>query len=422
MNLSFTAVFFLSFVVVGAIPAVNANIVNDVVTTVSSSSSDLLNWMTEHLLVDDDDDDVKLYAPQFFTWMNEHSKTYATKEETKLRFQIWKDNDAFIEAHNSKQPPSSYSVGHNPFSDLTHDEYRKMNKLGEYSPGLVTPVVRQQQQQQSKSSDDDENVILATTTKKATLRSSRRRRRTAEDAATIPDAVDWVEKGAIVPVKNQGMCGSCWAFSAIVAIEGAHYLDTGNLTSLSEQELVDCDKTDLGCGGGLMDNAFLFDENSTGLCSEQEYPYVMHRHWLQGCLADKDKDGHCTPVNHTRVETFYDVDNTVDALVAAIAQQPVSVAIEADQQSFQFYKSGVYDDPECGEMLDHGVAAVGYGTLEDDGNGNGPQEYFKVRNSWGPSWGDEGYILMSRSIQQNVNGTCGILGFASVPKLRDDFD
>jgi len=323
--------------------------------------------------------------------MDDHSKTYDTKEETKLRFQIWKENNAFIEAHNSKQPPPSYILGHNHFSDLTVDEYRELNKLGEYSPGVMTAVDRQK----SYAADDD-----------ATAAAKLRRR-----VVSVPDAVDWVEDGAVVPVKNQGICGSCWAFSAIVAIEGAHFLDTGNLTSLSEQELIDCDKLDMGCGGGLMDNAFLFDENSTGICSEKDYPYVMHRHWLTGCGSEK---GECTPVNHTRVKTFYDVQVSVDALVAAIAKQPVSVAIEADQQSFMLYKSGVFDDPTCGDDLDHGVAAVGYGTTDDG------KDYFKVRNSWGTMWGDEGYILMSRSTKHNVNGTCGILGFASVPKLRED--
>ena len=155
--------------------------------------------------------------------------------------------------------------------------------------------------------------------------------------------------------------------------QGAHYLDTGNLTSLSEQELIDCDHTDLGCGGGLMDNAFLFDENATGICSEEDYPYVMHKRWLRGCGSEK---GECTPVEHTRVKTFEDVENTVEGLMAAIAQQPVSVAIEADTQSFQFYKSGVFSDPSCGNNLDHGVAAIGYGTTDDG------LDYFKVRNSW----------------------------------------
>jgi len=327
--------------------------------------------------------------PEFFAWAKEHSKTYESEDETMLRLKIWKENNEFIESHNAKQPAPSYTLGHNHFSDLTLDEFQEYNKLGDYSPGMMAPF-RQRSYESGLTASK--------------LRKSRR----MED---IPDSIDWVEKGAIVPVKNQGMCGSCWAFSAIVAIEGAHYLDTGNLTSLSEQELLDCDKLDLGCSGGLMDNAFLFDENSTGICSEEDYPYVMHKRWLRGCGSEK---GECTPVNHTRVDTFVDVENTVDALMEAISKQPVSVAIEADTQSFQFYKSGVFDDPGCGENLDHGVAAVGYGT-SDDGI-----DYFKVRNSWGPSWGDEGYILMSRSTEVYVNGTCGILSFPSMPVLRDD--
>jgi hypothetical protein len=132
------------------------------------------------------------------------------------------------------------------------------------------------------------------------------------------------------------MCGSCWAFSAIGSIEGAHFLDTGLLVALSEQQLVDCDKLDLGCGGGLMDNAFLFDENSTGICSEIDYPYAGHKRWFRGCASLK---GDCEPVNHTRVLSFTDVPNTVEELTAALAFQTVSVAIEADLQSFQFYKS-----------------------------------------------------------------------------------
>ncbi|KAG7343098.1 cysteine protease [Nitzschia inconspicua] len=324
---------------------------------------------------------------QFYVWMQDHGKMYATDEEAQLRLSIWKENYAFIEAHNAQG--LSYTLGHNQFSDMTLDEFHQYNKLGKYSPGIMTPRMSK----------------FESATSKGALRKSRR---ALQD---LPESVDWVEKGAVVPVKNQGMCGSCWAFSAIVAIEGAHYLDTGNLTSLSEQELIDCDHTDMGCGGGLMDNAFLFAENSTGFCSEEDYPYVMHKRWLRGCASEK---GECIPVEHTRVKTFEDIENTVEALMEAIAQQPVSVAIEADQQAFQFYKSGVFSDPLCGSNLDHGVAAVGYGSTED---GN---KYFKVRNSWGATWGDEGYILLSRDSPQ-VNGTCGILEWASRPTLRDNY-
>jgi len=318
----------------------------------------------------------------FFQWMKRYGKDYTDPQVLLTRMNIWMDNHVFIEQHNNKVPRPNYQLGHNRFSDLTVEEYRQMNKLGSHSPGLLTPY-RQR----------TPPVMEA---------------RRLED---LPAEVDWVRAGAVVPVKNQGMCGSCWAFSAICAIEGAHFIDTGELVSLSEQELVDCDSLDAGCGGGLMDNAFLFGENVTGICSEEDYPYAGHRHWLAGCAAKK---GLCQGVEHTRVKSFVDIENTVEGLMGALVMQPVSVAIEADQRTFQLYKSGVYDDPECGDQLDHGVAAVGYGTTEDG------IDYFVVRNSWGETWGDDGYIKMARH-GAGVNGTCGILSFASRPELQDNF-
>eukprot|EP00934_Nitzschia_sp_Nitz4_P006446 Nitzschia sp. Nitz4//scaffold382_size14485//43//1292//NITZ4_008933-RA/size14485-snap-gene-0.12-mRNA-1//1//CDS//3329549908//6436//frame0 len=321
---------------------------------------------------------------QFVEWTLRHDKVYEDHSELQARLSIWLDNHAYIEQHNNQSPPPSYLLGHNQFSDMTVDEYQQYNKLGPYSPGITTGSLLR---------DPERSGAIPSTT-------------SLED---LPPSVDWVTAGAVVPVKNQGMCGSCWAFSAICAIEGAHFVDTGSLVSLSEQELVDCDPLDAGCGGGLMDNAFLFDENSTGLCSEEDYPYAGHKRWFRGCAAKK---GLCESVEHTRVKGFVDVDNTVEALMEALVFQPVSVGIEADQRSFQLYKSGVYDDPECGTTLDHGVAAVGYGT--EDG-----VDYFLVRNSWGDTWGDAGYIKMARQ-NSGVNGTCGILTWPSRPELRDD--
>ena len=145
---------------------------------------------------------------------------------------------AYIEAHNNQVPKPSYTLGHNQFSDLTVEEYRAYNKLGEHSPGVMmmtTPTATKKSKSTSSSSSDGASASV-----KRTL-----------SLKELPASIDWVANGAVVPVKNQGMCGSCWAFSAICAIEGAHFLDTGDLVSLSEQQLVDCDPLDMGCGGGL---------------------------------------------------------------------------------------------------------------------------------------------------------------------------
>lgn len=366
-------------------------------TTLSLRGSDLVS---SALLTQDEKDDtdhlsvLQHQASLFEDWQRQFEKTYQTAGEMAHRFAVWRENHRYIEQHNhnaQKQTSSSFQLGHNAYSDLTTDEFQAYFKLGSHSPADKKhhrPKHLPQQQQQQASKDRKKN--------------------------NVPDRVDWVD--VLPPVKNQGMCGSCWAFSAIGAIEGAHYLDTGKLVSLSEQQFVDCDKTDMGCGGGLMDNAFAFDEyNMTGICSEDDYPYAGHRHWFTGCHITR---GLCEPVEHTRVKNFTDVNNTETALVEALTIQPVSIGIQADLQSFRFYKSGIYEDPQCGNKLDHGVLAVGYGVHDETG-----KPYFKVRNSWGATWGDDGYILMLRgdeAIAQNVNGTCGLLGFASRPALKED--
>merc|ERR1711976_792021 len=219
----------------------------------------------------------------------------------------------------------------------------------------------------------------------------------------LADAVDWTTKGAVTPVKNQGQCGSCWSFSTTGALEGAWKIAGNPLTSFSEQQFVDCDKVDSGCSGGLMDNGFTFDK-SNALCTEDSYPY-------------KAKGGTCVASSCTwglakgAVTGYKDVSpNSMSAMMSAVAQQPVSIAIEADKSVFQLYKSGVLQST-CGSQLDHGVLLVGYGT--EDGT-----DYWKVKNSWGASWGDAGYVKLLRG--KGGSGECGLLKQASYPVVSSD--
>jgi cathepsin L len=211
--------------------------------------------------------------------------------------------------------------------------------------------------------------------------------------------IDWVAKGAVTVVKNQGQCGSCWAFSSTGAIEGAWFIKKGQLVSLSEQQLMDCSKSEgnESCEGGLMDQAFEYVIKNKGICSEADVPYKA---------VDQTKCPTCT-VKAT-ISGYTDVGKTEADLLAAVNLQPVAVAIEADQDSFQFYSSGVLTGA-CGTQLDHGVLAVGYGEL--DGT-----KYWKVKNSWGKTWGMDGYILIQRNKAQS-GGQCGIHMAASYPTV-----
>jgi KDEL-tailed cysteine endopeptidase len=227
-----------------------------------------------------------------------------------------------------------------------------------------------------------------------------------ENSSDLPKSVDWREKGAVTAVKDQGQCGSCWSFSASGALEGANFIKNGKLVSISEQHFVDCDDNgDHGCHGGLMDNAFEWAQKNGGVCSEENYPYDAKK---GRCNNKGCGDKYATPKSFTDVK-----ENSDEALMSALAKQPVSVAIEADQKEFQLYQSGVFTAP-CGISLDHGVLAVGYGTDADSGG-----DYWIVKNSWGPTWGEDGYIRLARgkSVDQK-EGQCGILsGPPSYPEL-----
>jgi len=217
----------------------------------------------------------------------------------------------------------------------------------------------------------------------------------ASEASDLPASIDWTTQGAVTPVKNQGSCGSCWAFSTVGSLEGRAQLAKGNLQQFSEQQFVDCDTDfgDLGCKGGLMDNAFKYAQQAD-ICTEESYAY-------------KGKGGSCATsgcavgLKTGEVTGFVDVaTNSEEALMEAVATGPVSVAVCAETL-FQLYFGGVMSGL-CGASLDHGVLVVGYGTDEKSG-----KDYWKVKNSWGGNWGEDGYVRMLRG--KKGKGQCGIL-------------
>jgi len=298
-----------------------------------------------------------------------HGKSYSSEAEESLRMKVFFEKVAEIEQHNARfeAGEESFTMAINKFSDmLTSEVSSKMNGF--------------------KASDKIEATGTFT-------------KLDSEVAAALDETVDWRTKGIVTPVKNQGQCGSCWAFSTTGSFEGQHAKKSGNLVSLSEQQLVDCSTPNNGCNGGLMDNAFQYIKQVGGLETEADYPYYAED---RTCEFEKSRVA-------ASLTGYVDVTRgDEEALKQAVATVgPVSVAIDASHGSFQSYRSGVYYEASCSStQLDHGVLAVGYGT--EDG-----RDYWLVKNSWAASWGEEGYIKMIR----NQNNNCGIASMASYPTV-----
>ncbi len=287
-------------------------------------------------------------------------------EETR-RHIIWQSNKKYVDEHNAHADDFGFTMALNEYADLESSEFARLF-----------------------------NGYLGKSKTNSTAKTF-----TANSRVRVPSSMDWRTKGVVTGIKNQGQCGSCWAFSATGSLEGQHALKTGSLVSLSEQQLVDCSGSygNQGCNGGLMDNAFEYIRDNKGDDTESSYPYEAH-----------DDSCRFNPANVGATDTGY-VDiahEDENALLQASGTiGPISVAIDASHQSFQMYSGGVYNEPSCSQTrLDHGVLVIGYGNYQG-------QDYWLVKNSWGTNWGLQGYIMMSR----NRNNQCGIASEASYPTV-----
>ncbi|EEY66756.1 cysteine protease family C01A, putative [Phytophthora infestans T30-4] len=211
---------------------------------------------------------------------------------------------------------------------------------------------------------------------------------------------DWTTSECVVPVKNQGQCGSCWAFAAVAALESAICLSGQPLTPLSEQQVVDCDEASYACQGGFPGDALTFIQQSGGVCTEEAYPYVS------GDSGDRDTCKSSCTREAVTIRKVVGVPESDAGLVQAINTQPVAVGVAAGNPTWKQYKSGIVSSCTTSE-LDHAVLAVGYSP-----------SYFKIKNSWSTQWGEEGYMRLKRGAGTSSAGTCGIIGPKSVyPQL-----
>ncbi|XP_056643031.1 procathepsin L-like [Diorhabda sublineata] len=287
-----------------------------------------------------------------------HSKQYHPKEE-QLRFTIFQENLRKIEEHNAKYESGevSYYFAVTGFADLTSEEFKAM--------------LNSQMSTKPKMNNTNRFVV--------------------DPEADVPDSIDWREKGAVLPVKNQGNCGACWAFSATGALEGQIAIKNGKQQSLSEQQLVDCSTKNGGCDGGWMDWAFDYVKEH-GICSEDSYAYLGVD---SGCKTS------CDTVLST-ISGYVDVDANEKSLQEAVGTVgPVSIAVSASIE-WQLYGGGVFSLFLCNfEQVNHGVLAVGY-----------TDQYWIIKNSWGTSWGEQGYIRLIKGRNE-----CHVSDIASYPVL-----
>ncbi|XP_046977839.1 cathepsin L-like isoform X5 [Vanessa cardui] len=315
---------------------------------------------------------VDLLREEWSAFKLKHQKSYENETEEKFRLKIYAENKLKVEEHNRRfeRGEVTFRLDVNKYADKLHHEFvhtmNGFNRTAKLNEGQVPRG--------------------ATVSLPATW--------------APPTMMDWLSAGAVTEVKDQGNCGSDWAFSTTGSLEGQHFRSTGELVSLSEQNLIDCSSAfgNRGCDGGLMYDAVLYIYKNGGINTEETYPYEGV---VSTCRFDPT-DVALNVVGYMSVQR----GNEASLKKAVATVGPISVVIDASRPSFQLYSSGVYYDEHCSSSdLNHAMLVVGYDTDEEG------VEYWLVKNSWGTSWGDNGYIKMAR----NRDNNCGIASYASYP-------
>lgn len=296
------------------------------------------------------------YLYLFYEFMSRFNRTYDMPTFME-RLPIFLDNMEYIDSVNSQN--LSFTLGMNQFADLSQEEFQKQHT------GLSRPNQRSSECSLFHSSQK-----------------------------SLPGSVDWRGKNVLTAVKDQGQCGSCWAFACTETAESVYALKHKTLPTLAPQELVDCVKTNYGCSGGMIENTLEFIIQN-GLNEEKDYPYTARNGVCHGSSTNY------------KLDKCFDIPAGNELLLKeAVSTAPVVACIEADQRAFQFYRSGILKQENCGTNLDHAIQVVGYG--EENG-----LKYWVIRNSWGTSWGDHGYVRLERKDSSSTDGTCGVALAAS---------
>ncbi|KAL4227226.1 hypothetical protein ACF0H5_012671 [Mactra antiquata] len=314
-----------------------------------------------------------LVTPELnFDWLvfkKTYNKTYANTDEEIRRRLYWEDTGRFIEKHNHKYERGevTFTVGENAFADMAEDEFEDI-----YMNGLVVPNEAEEEMGTFYGPVEDTMV-----------------------------SQDWREQKIVTPVRNQGSCGSCWAFASVGAIESAHAKKTGQMLDLSEQNLLDCNRGNRGnwgCRGGWMNIAFNYLKGTSGIDDERCYPYIGRE---SACRYRRD----CARV---RITGYTSVNKDESSLQYAVGKYgPVAIAMDTNNREFWYYKTGIYYQAVCNRRRPtHAMLIVGFKRYRSG-------EAWIIKNSWGTSWGYNGYLYLAK----NRGDTCGVTLHASYPHV-----